>query len=124
MPAKKITEWYHSRIFKPFTRKLNRDNLIRQVFWLGLLLYLPASLGLQWFEVGANGMLFPKPYSYGDSAGFTPDFPFNGAKGANRYGCKSRGAVLLLQNQVIHIELFTCVHFNLFISIADRYNEQ
>jgi hypothetical protein len=29
-----------------------------------------------------------KPYSYGDSAGFTPDFPFNGALAPTKYSAK------------------------------------
>jgi hypothetical protein len=73
---------------------------IGQVFWLEfLLITFPSKLYGQWFNVQRensefemrNGLpfsilclLFPNPYSYGDSAGFTPDFPFNSPIGETK----------------------------------------
>jgi len=66
--------------FTPFTRKLNVVNLIWQVFWLTLS-WLPSR---PFRCIGTNSgwrnqacYLLTGYYSYGDSAGFTPDFPFN-----------------------------------------------
>jgi hypothetical protein len=48
-----------------------------QVFWLALNFTFPSRLARQWHEVvdftSLEGMGY---YSYGDSAGLSPDFPF------------------------------------------------
>jgi hypothetical protein len=67
--------------FSPESREC--DNMIRQVFWLMLhRLTFPSATA----DSGVVVRVIPLPgrpergiYSYGDSAGFTPDFPFNDA---------------------------------------------
>jgi hypothetical protein len=76
----------------PFTRKLNvclpvgrlfvpmAIGEIWQVFWLGV--HFNAFPYFTVAKIKASqspplGGLEEAPYSYGDSAGFTPDFPFN-----------------------------------------------
>jgi hypothetical protein len=65
--------------FLLFTRKQNNGCCIRQVFWLNFSFRtFPFSGSKQWLEL--ETVLCPgqsKFYSYGDSAGITPDFPFN-----------------------------------------------
>jgi hypothetical protein len=47
--------------------------------------YLPIRFRGQWFEVLPVGFI---TYSYGDSAGFTPDFPFNDDEASTKIGVK------------------------------------
>jgi len=59
-----------------------RVYLIRQVFWLGLLLItFPVAFGGPVVFIQQANMkrifIARLPHSYGDSAGFAPDFPFN-----------------------------------------------
>jgi hypothetical protein len=68
-------DYLHLRLF---TRKLS-DNFFRmwQVFWLGVHRILPVpALPKQWLYTIYPARAGPL-YSYGDSAGISPDFPFN-----------------------------------------------
>jgi hypothetical protein len=47
--------------------------------------YLPIRFRGQWFEVLPVGFI---TYSYGDSAGFAPDFPFNDDEASTKIGVK------------------------------------
>jgi len=47
--------------------------------------YLPIRFRGQWFEVLPVGFI---TYSYGDSAGFAPDFPFNDGEASTKIGVK------------------------------------
>jgi hypothetical protein len=46
---------------------------------------LPIRFRGQWFEVLPVGLI---TYSYGDSAGFAPDFPFNDDEASTKIGVK------------------------------------
>jgi|GEM_PF-3659097 len=46
-----------------------------------------------------------KAYSYGDSAGFTPDFPFNPEPSGTKYAANVKGA-LIPQNFIL-VKFFT-----------------
>jgi hypothetical protein len=49
-----------------------------QVFWLSRLLNFPSHSFLeQWLQLFKSSPTKRRDYSYGDSAGITPDFPFN-----------------------------------------------
>lgn len=88
--------------------------MIWQVFWLGLS-FNTFPLLEQWYKLKAfqNPLLWRdlggRPYSYGDSAGITPDFPFNlfrknGMK--NQIGCKCRKTGFFRKNSFQQKTLF------------------
>jgi hypothetical protein len=75
LPA--LIRTFYTPCFSPESRKVIKS--IWQVFWLVLLSdYLPIVDG-QWYADRTVVVLHERTYSYGDSAGFSPDFPFNGA---------------------------------------------
>jgi hypothetical protein len=68
-PANLLKEEQGRLHLRLFTRKLSDKILMWQVFWLALLL---SPSRFQWQLITAI-----KAYSYGDSTGLSPDFPFN-----------------------------------------------
>ena len=100
------------KCLKPFyisclsPESLNDNNCTWQVFWLALLLNTFPSLIMirQWYvdcaELMSETNQHSRAYSYGDSAGFTPDFPFNPERSGTIYSAKVADGVLKSQNKL------------------------